>query len=108
MRSFVPLRRRAEFAALRRRGRLNAQPTMLLYRAEPKASDRRSHAAVTVDTAVGKAVVRNTVRRRIASALHDALASRPPQRVLVIARPAAASAPFARLRGDLLTALDGR
>ena len=108
MRSFVPLRRRAEFTALRRRGRLNARPTLLLYRAEAKAADRCSHAAVTVDTTVGKAVIRNTVRRRIASALHEALANRPPQRVLVIARPVAARAAFERLRDDLLVALDAR
>ena len=103
MRSFASLRRRAEFAALRRRGRLHSQPTLMLYRLASPGT-RRAQAGITVDTRVGKAVVRNTVRRRIAAALHEALLQRAPERVLVVARPAAATAGFQRLRGELLTA----
>ncbi|HEY9085296.1 MAG TPA: ribonuclease P protein component [Candidatus Tyrphobacter sp.] len=104
MRSFASLRRRAEFAALRRRGRLCSQPTLMLYRlAAPGAP--RAQAGITVDTRVGKAVVRNTVRRRIAGALHEALLGRAPERVLVVARPAAAAAGFRRIQSDLLAAL---
>ncbi len=103
MRSFASLRRRAEFAALRRRGRLCSQPTLMLYRlAAPGA--RRAQAGITVDTRVGKAVVRNAVRRRIAAVLDEAL-SGSTERVLVVARPAAAAAGFQRLRADLLAAL---
>lgn len=106
MRSFASLRRRAEFASLRRRGRLRSSPTLLLYRLAP-SGEPRSRAGITVATTVGKAVVRNTVRRRIAAALHEALIARAPERVLIVARPAAAAASFERLRGDLLAALGG-
>jgi ribonuclease P protein component len=61
--------------------------------------------AVTVAKTVGGAVVRNRVRRRIRGAL-DALA--PPaaaQRLLFVAKPAAAGATYERLAGEVGTAL---
>jgi ribonuclease P protein component len=105
MRSYDGLRRRAEFASLRRRGRLVSRPTMLVYRA-PLPLEMRAHAGITVDTRVGNAVVRNRVRRRIASALHDLLLARRSERLLVIARPSAAQADFHALRSDLRSALE--
>jgi ribonuclease P protein component len=105
MRSFASLRRRAEFAALRRRGRLRSRPTLLVY-ALAGQPGRRSCAGISVDSRVGKAVVRNLVRRRIASILHEALSGKASARVLVVARPAAASADYGRLRGDLRGALE--
>lgn len=104
MRSYDGLRRRAEFAALRRRGTLSSRPTLSLYRAALDAP--RSRAGVSVSTAVGGAVVRNTVRRRLQAALHELLAERSPQRLLVVAKPAAARADFHRLRSDLRSALE--
>jgi ribonuclease P protein component len=105
MRSFASLRRRAEFAALRRRGRLRSRPTLLVYTLADRNA-RRSVAGISVDRRVGTAVVRNLVRRRIGAALHEYLTGRTPARILVIARPAAAFVPFDRLRGDLRGALE--
>lgn len=104
MRSYDSLRRRAEFAALRRRGMLSSRPTLALYRTPSSGS--RSRVGITVGSAVGGAVVRNTVRRRIAAALHDLLSARSPQRLLVVAKPSAAGADFHRLRSDLHAALE--
>lgn len=104
MRSFDGLRRRAEFAALRRRGTLSSRPTLSLYRAA--AVGGRSRVGISVGTGVGCAVVRNTVRRRISAALHELLNARAPQRLLVVAKPPAAKADFHRLRSDLQSALE--
>ncbi len=105
MRSYTALRRRAEFAAMRRRGRSCSRPTLALYRS-PAYGAGRSVAGITVSTSVGKAVVRNRVRRRIAAALHELLLGRTPERLLVIAKPPAAAADFHRLRSDLRFALE--
>lgn len=105
MRSFASLRRRAEFAALRRRGRLRSRPTLLVYTLADRLT-RRSIAGISVDSRVGNAVVRNLIRRRIGAALHEELQGKAPERILVVARPAAATASFERLRGDLHGALE--
>ena len=105
MRAYAALRRRAEFAALRRRGKLGSRPTLSLYRV-PTHGAARSRAGITVGSAVGKAVVRNLVRRRIGAALHEILRAVEPQTLLVVAKPAAAQADFARLRSDLQSALE--
>lgn len=104
MRSYAGLRRRAEFAVLRRRGSLVSRPTLALYRSP--TGGRRSCAGISVGTAVGKAVVRNRVRRRIGAALHELLRGRTPERLLVVAKPPAAEADFWRLRSDLRAALE--
>lgn len=62
---------------------------------------------VIVSRRVGKAVVRNRVRRRISAACADMLARvRPGTDVVVRALPAAAGAEYARLRADLAHCLE--
>jgi ribonuclease P protein component len=104
MRRYASLRRTAEFSRLRQRGRRYASGALTVYRGEPNAADRTSVVGITVAKPVGKAVVRNKVRRRVAAILRDLLAQRC-LRVLVVARPAAAVAPFAQLRNELERAL---
>ncbi len=104
MRQFASLRRNAEFSRLRQRGRRIVSGVLTVYRSEPLASDKRSVVGITVGKPVGKAVVRNRVRRRIAAILHNALKGRRV-RLLVVARPGAAEAPFAQLQRDLQRAL---
>ncbi len=104
MRRFTSLRRAGAFRAVRR-GRRSAQPTLVLYRSPGAAPDGRAEVGIVVSKAVGKAVVRNRVRRRLAALLHDGLAGRPPERLLVVANPPAAAAGFAALRADLHRAL---
>jgi ribonuclease P protein component len=104
MRRYASLRRTGEFSRLRQRGRRFSAGALTVYRAEPFASDRTSVVGITVAKPVGKAVVRNKVRRRVAAILYQLLAERR-LRVLVVARPAAATAPFAQLRNEIERAL---
>jgi len=104
MRRYASLRRQGEFARLRQRGRRFSAGALTVYRAEALAGDRTSVVGITVAKPVGIAVVRNTVRRRVAAILQQALAGRR-LRLLVVARPAAATAPFAQLRNELERAL---
>jgi len=104
MRRYASLRRQGEFNRLRQRGRRYASGALTIYRAEPQRSDRTAVVGITVGKPVGKAVVRNKVRRRVAAALHQLLAGRR-LRVLVVARPTAADAPYAQLRNELERAL---
>ncbi len=104
MRPYASLRRAAEFSRLRQRGRRYAASALTVYRDEPLRADRTSVVGITVAKPVGKAVVRNKVRRRVAAILQQMLAGRR-LRMLVVARPAAAAAPFAQLRNELERAL---
>lgn len=104
MRPYASLRRAAEFNRLRSRGRRINTPALTVYRADAFGSDPRSVVGITVGKPVGGAVVRNTVRRRVAAILREELVGRR-LRVLVVARPSAALAPFASLRNELQRAL---
>lgn len=90
---------------MRQRGRRLMTPTLTLYRSDALASDTTSLVGITVTKSIGKAVVRNKLRRRLAAIIHDALAERGRMRLLVVARPAAADAEFAVLRADVTSAL---
>lgn len=105
MRRFASLRRQADFIRLRRRGRRASTPHLTLYRSDPLPGDLVSLVGITVNKSVGKAVVRNKVRRRLVAIVDDALAGRQPMRLLVIPQPAAAQAGFDVLRADFASAL---
>jgi len=104
MRPYASLRRTVEFARLRQRGRRYSAGALTVYRGDPTKADRTSVVGITVAKPVGKAVVRNKVRRRVAAILQQLLTGRR-LRLLVVARPAAAQAPFAQLRNELERAL---
>jgi ribonuclease P protein component len=92
------LRRSSEIAFVRRRGRQAGSPYLLGY--GTAADHGESIVAVTVAKTVGGAVARNRVRRRIRGAL-DALGPPPAAlRLLVVAKPAAASASYEELARD--------
>lgn len=105
MRRYATLRRSREFAWLRRRGARSAARFFTLYRSGGTAPDGRAAAGIVVSKDVGKSVVRNAVKRRLGSALHEALAGRSPERLLIVARPASAQASFQELRVELFTAI---
>lgn len=105
MRRFASLRRTADFARLRQRGRRVATANLTIFRGDAHPADKRPLVGFTISKAVGKAVVRNTVRRRLGACLHELLAGHAPQRVLVIARPSAAAAPYRTLCAELARAL---
>ncbi|MGH7707243.1 MAG: ribonuclease P protein component [Candidatus Dormibacteria bacterium] len=97
--------RSGEIGFVRRRGRRIALPTLTAYAVVDRAG--RLQVAVATATPVGHAVVRNRVRRRVRGAL-DSLAPGPPlsARVVLVAKPAAASAPYARIAADVFTVLE--
>ena len=105
MRRFASLRRQADFSNLRRRGRRVSTPILTLYRGAALGGDRSSLLGITVSKAIGKAVVRNKLRRRLAAIVHEELAGRTPMRLLVVPRPSAAAVPFTALRSELQSAL---
>jgi ribonuclease P protein component len=105
MRRFASLRRQADFARLRRRGRRVSTPIFTLYVVEAGPSDPQSLVGITINKAIGKAVVRNKLRRRLAAILHEALEGRHPLRLLVVAHPSAAAASFSALRAGVTSAL---
>ena len=103
MRWFGRLRRSNEIAFVRRRGRAIGLRTIRVYVVDGPPGDVR--VAVTVSKAVGIAVVRNRVKRRIRGAL-DALSCRVACRMLVVAKPEAAVASYEVVARDVAEALD--
>jgi ribonuclease P protein component len=94
------LRTRLEFQALQANGRSRAD-RLLSVRVAPNAL---GHDRFGISTArsVGGAVVRNRVRRRIREILRRMQAGTGPGRdILIVARPASATASFEELRAAL-------
>jgi ribonuclease P protein component len=108
MRRFASLRRQADFARLRRQGRRASSKSLIIYRGDSLAGDRSSLVGITVSKSIGKAVIRNKVRRRLAAIVNEALDGRRAMRLLVVARPVAALAPFGELKAEVASALQGR
>ena len=103
MRWFGRLRRSSEIAFVRRRGRAVQLATVVAYASEAPVGSVR--VAVSVSKAVGTAVVRNRVRRRIRGAL-EALPARQRVRLVFVAKPAAALAGYALVAGEVASALE--
>jgi ribonuclease P protein component len=105
MRRFASLRRQADFARLRRQGRRVSTKSLVIYRSDPLPGDVRCLVGITVSKSIGKAVIRNKLRRRLAAIVHEALARHDAMRLLVIPRPAAALARSRDLRAEVSSAL---
>ena len=101
MRRFASLRRQADFARLRQRGRRTATPNLTVYRGLGTPRGERPLVGITVSTAVGKAVVRNKVKRRIAACVHELIPADPSLRLLVVTRPSTAKATYRDLHSEL-------
>jgi ribonuclease P protein component len=101
------MRRGAEFAATIRGGRRAGRGTVvvhLLLEEPVRASTAR--AGFVVSKAVGNAVVRNKVRRRLRHLVRPLLGDLPDGAALVVrALPAAAGASFTTLGSDLEAAV---
>ncbi|HEY6326967.1 MAG TPA: ribonuclease P protein component [Candidatus Cybelea sp.] len=105
MRRFASLRRQADFARLRRHGRRISTKSLVIYRSDSLPGDIRALVGFSVSKTVGKAVLRNKLRRRLAAIVDDALAQRDALRLLFVARPLAAGASFHDLRAEVTSAL---
>jgi ribonuclease P protein component len=102
MRRDYRLRRSRDFERVRSNGRSWAHPLLITY-ACARGDEAPTRAGVVVSKRVGKATIRNRVKRRIREALRASYPTlRPGYDLIVIARPPAAST---SLR-DLSAALD--
>ncbi len=106
------LKKRAEF--LRVRGGLRWSTPALVVEAKPRREPAAGYSGeangsrfgFTVSKKVGKAVVRNRVRRRLMAAARELLPlTRAEFDYVVIARPPAIERPYADLKADLALAL---
>ena len=103
MRWYDRLRRSSEIAHVRRRGRHAGLANLTAYALDERRG--RTRVAVSVAKAVGGAVTRNLVRRRIRGALERLPPPGVSLRLLIVAKPAAALSSFERLSADVATAL---
>ena len=101
------LRRSADFAAAIRGGRRAGRGTLVVHLLiEEPAHASEARAGFVVSKAVGNAVVRNKVRRRLRDLVRPRLTELPPGTLLVVrALPPAAQAGYADLGTDLEGAL---
>jgi ribonuclease P protein component len=106
------LRRREDFATAVRRGRRAGRPLLVvhLFRApdphEAGGPVPPARAGFVVSKAIGGAVVRNLVKRRLRHLIRDRLASLPAGSLVVVrALPGAGEAGHDQLSRDLDTAL---
>jgi ribonuclease P protein component len=100
------LRSRGEFAQVTRRGTRAGASALVVYLwpGDPRSSSR---AGFVVSRAVGPAVIRNQVRRRLRHLVRDRLDRVPAgSRLVVRATPSAAGATSATLAAQLDRALD--
>ncbi|MFD4630836.1 ribonuclease P protein component [Streptomyces sp. NPDC058284] len=108
------LRRREDFATAVRRGRRAGRPLLVVHLRSgatdphvPGESSPPTRAGFVVSKAVGIAVVRNTVKRRLRHLMRDRLAKVPPGSLVVVrALPGAGDADHAQLARDLDAALE--
>jgi ribonuclease P protein component len=102
------LRRSTDFAAAIRGGRRIGRGTLVVHLlVDEPAQASTARAGFVVSKAVGNAVVRNRVQRRLRHLVRPRLAGLPDgARLVVRALPAAADASYADLGADLDTALD--
>ena len=107
MSRFASLRRQADFARLRRQGVRFSTKSLVIYRSDPLPGDPSSLVGITVSKSIGKAVLRNQIRRRLTAIVRESLATKHAMRLLLIARPLAAQASFADLRAEVTSALGG-
>jgi ribonuclease P protein component len=99
------MRRSGDFAAAIRAGSRSGRVTVVIH-LQQGGGQGPPRAGFVVSRAVGGAVERNRVRRRLRHLVRDHLDDLPAGSLLVVrALPAAATAPYPRLAEDLTVAL---
>ncbi len=101
MKNTVSVKRNNDFRAIYRRGKSAVSPVLVVYTRKSKNTFNRL--GITVSTKVGKAVVRNRVRRRIREAYrkNEALIKQGID-IVVVARVKAALSSFSEIEKNLL------
>ncbi|GAA0725081.1 ribonuclease P protein component [Dactylosporangium roseum] len=103
------LRRREDFAATIRNGRRAGRGALVVHymQSADETTEPAPRAGFVVSKAVGNAVVRNTVKRRLRHLVRSRLADLPPGAVVVVrALPDAATRQYDILEKDLDSALE--
>lgn len=97
----IILKSNRDFRRAYRRGKTCAAPTLALYCRKNGTQENRL--GITTGTKVGKAVVRNRIRRRIRAIyrLHET-ELQAGYDLVIVARVRAAEAPYAQLERDFL------
>ncbi|WP_082535071.1 ribonuclease P protein component [Nonomuraea pusilla] len=99
------MRRGEEFAAAIKRGKRAGRPTLVVHLGT--AGEETPLVGFVVSKAVGDAVTRNKVKRRLRHLMRDRLHRLPRGSLLVVrANPPAASAGYEHLAAELDLALD--
>ena len=92
----------AGFTTATRRGRRAGTRTLVGHLAVSSVSTAGPQVGFVVSRAVGNAVTRNRVKRRLRHLVRERLESLPPESLLVVrALPASAGASYGELGGDL-------
>ncbi len=97
------IRKRHEFLRLQRVGRRHAGQRFVVI--TERRSNGLSRIGITVSRRVGGAVQRNRVKRLVREFFRRHQQQLPPQDVLVIARPAAATISYVQVKDELGSAL---
>jgi ribonuclease P protein component len=107
MRPYASLRGRREFTLTMRRGGAASTPALTVYVFAPRSRPAtKPKVGVVVTKKVGKAVVRNRVRRRCKAILDALLSSSNGRWYVVQCRAGCATMPFQELRKHLIEAVD--
>ena len=105
MKAAVTIKENYVFRRMYRKGRSSVQGGLVVYCQKNKQGKTRL--GVTVSTKLGKAVVRNRVRRRFRELYRHHLADiKPGMDILMVARVRAADMPFGKLEKQYLSCLD--
>lgn len=106
MRPYVSLRGRQEFALTMRRGNAASTPALTVHAFSPSAKLAGApKVGVVVTRKVGKAVVRNRVRRRCKAILETLLDGADRRWYVVACKPESAQTRFRELRRQLVDAV---
>lgn len=106
MRPFVSLRTQREFSLAMRRGAAASTPALTLHVFSPPARTAGApKVGVVVTRKVGKAVVRNKIRRRCKAVLESLLTRSDANWYVIACKPRAATLGFAELRRQLVDAM---
>ncbi len=101
MKNTVSIKKNKDFRLIYKRGRSSVSPLLALYARKNKKTSNR--VGITVSTKVGKAVVRNRVRRRIREAYRiNETGFVTGRDIIVVARVRAAKASFRDIEKNLL------
>ncbi|MBQ2742297.1 MAG: ribonuclease P protein component [Oscillospiraceae bacterium] len=101
MKNTVSIKRNNDFRALYKRGKSSVSPVLAIYARKNKTTSNRI--GITVSTKVGKAHVRNRVRRRIREAYRiNETSFKKGIDMVIVARVRAAEVTFHEIEKNLL------